>query len=337
MKSLKNLTGDSLEQLIDYNVVDQNGDEIGTLHSLWSDPDTGAVEFLGVKTGWLFGHNHVVPAGKAELDETANVVRLPYTEAFIKEAPSISADAEISEAEEDNIYRYYGLDESGTGTTTTGTGDFAATTSVPAEAAGATALAGASEVGDGASQYATPVSGDASRWRRTSRPNEAATGMTGEVSNAGTETPREQLLADAASSTSSAGSSVRSALDDLSPSDSSGTRQLMTTASPGSYGTSNLYGSTGMGSPVSADATGTPMPPPGGPARRIPMRQRVPRLRCSMAPPPPERRTRVRVKRATRTSIPSPVNQGRTRSGRVWARWVPVRQVRRSAARLAAL
>ena len=267
MKSLKNLTGDSLEQLIDYNVVDQNGDEIGTLHSLWSDPDTGAVEFLGVKTGWLFGHNHVVPAGKAELDESANVVRLPYTEAFIKEAPSISADAEISESEEDNIYRYYGLDESETGTTTTGTGAFAAATSAPAEAAGATALAGASEVGDGASQYAAPVSGtagggdmgSASRWRRTSRPSEAATGMTGEVGTTETETPKDELLADAASSTTGAGSSVRSALDDLSPADSSGTRGLMNNASPGSYGTSNLYGSTGMGSPVSADATGTPM------------------------------------------------------------------------------
>ncbi len=108
MKSLKNLSGDSLEQMIDYKVVDQNGDEIGTLHSLWSDPDTGTVEFLGVKTGWLFGHNHVVPAEKAELDEANSVVRLPYTESFIKEAPSMSAESEISEAEEQNIYRYYG-------------------------------------------------------------------------------------------------------------------------------------------------------------------------------------------------------------------------------------
>ena len=109
MKSLKNMTGDSLEQMIDYKVVDQNGETIGSLHSLWSDPTTGGVEFLGVKTGWLFGHNHVVPAEKAELDETENVVRLPYTEVFIKEAPSMPADSEISEVEEDNIYQYYGL------------------------------------------------------------------------------------------------------------------------------------------------------------------------------------------------------------------------------------
>ena len=107
MKSLKTMTGDALEQLIDYKVIDQDGEHIGSLHSLWSDPSTGAVEFLGVKTGWLFGHNHVVPADKAELDEANGAVRLPYTEAYIKEAPSMSADSEISEEEEANIYGYY--------------------------------------------------------------------------------------------------------------------------------------------------------------------------------------------------------------------------------------
>ena len=132
-----------------------------------------------------------MPAGKAELDEAANVVRLPYTEAFIKEAPSISADAEISEAEEDNIYRYYGIDDGGAGMTATETG--AASTTVGAgyagtgvsgipEAAGASALANASGTDDGASRYAAPVSESAgtedlsgtSRWRRTSRPDDSA-------------------------------------------------------------------------------------------------------------------------------------------------------------------
>jgi hypothetical protein len=144
MKSLKNMTGDSLEQMIDYKVVDQNGASIGTLHSLWSDPTTGGVEFLGVKTGWLFGHNHVVPAEKAELDETDSVVRLPYTELFIKEAPSIPADAEISEMEEDSIYEYYGLTSPGQ------------------------AAAGAADANDVAT-VADPDAGTTTRWLRTSR------------------------------------------------------------------------------------------------------------------------------------------------------------------------
>lgn len=108
MKAIKTMTSDSLEAIIDFKVVDEQGEPIGSLHSLWSDPGTGAVEFIGVKTGWLFGRNHVVPADRAELDEDLSAVRLPYPEAFIKEAPSISADAEISEAEESEIYAYYG-------------------------------------------------------------------------------------------------------------------------------------------------------------------------------------------------------------------------------------
>ncbi len=149
MKSLKNMTGDSLEQMIDYKVVDQNGETIGTLHSLWSDPTTGGVEFLGVKTGWLFGHNHVVPAEKAELDEADSVVRLPYTETFIKEAPSMPADAEISEMEEDSIYQYYGL-----------TSPTHAETGISALEAGKAAIA-------------SDLDGGAARWRRTTRAEEA--------------------------------------------------------------------------------------------------------------------------------------------------------------------
>ena len=209
MKSLKNLTGDSLEQLIDYQVVDQNGDEIGSLHSLWSEPDTGAVEFLGVKTGWLFGHNHVVPAEKAELDETENVVRLPYTSLFIKEAPSISADAEISEAEEAGIYQYYGLDR---------TGPSIETSTMAPDAA------------------ATESSDDAARWKRikSSLVGDAVSGKIGEQNK----------------------NSVGKALDDVVVGDTSGTHTASNAATAESYGTTNLYGSTGNTTPVAEDSAG---------------------------------------------------------------------------------
>ena len=204
MKSLKNLTGDSLEQLIDYQVVDQNGDEIGSLHSLWSEPDTGAVEFLGVKTGWLFGHNHVVPAEKAELDESENVVRLPYTAIFIKEAPSFSADSEISEAEEAGIYQYYGLDRTGPSIETS---------------------------------TVTPAKGedDTARWKRikSSLVNDAASGKIVDQSK----------------------NSVGQALDDVVVGDTSGTHST-SAATAESYGTSNLYGSTGDTTPVAEDSAG---------------------------------------------------------------------------------
>ena len=251
MKTLKEMTGDSLEQMIDYKVIDQDGDSVGTLHSLWSDPATGAVEFLGVKTGWLFGQNHVVPAEKAELDEAQNVVRLPYTSLFVKEAPSMSADAEISEEEEENIYRYYGLDRAGGPASGTMTAPDTNLDKLP-EAAGASARASASGADEGSSNFGAPTSGIAgdvsgvSRLRRTVR-----------TETAGTKEDQTSPMG-ASIGTTSAGSAVRGALDSLMPGDSSSTSTISSSAAaPGSFGTTNLYGSTGTATPVAADATGS--------------------------------------------------------------------------------
>ena len=251
MKTLKDITGDSLEQMIDFKVVDQNGDSVGTLHSLWSDPTTGAVEFLGVKTGWLFGQNHVVPAEKAELDESRNVVRLPYTSLFVKEAPSMSADAEISEAEEENIYRYYGLDRTGSEVAGTMPAPQTDLDNLP-ESPGASMRASMSGQDEGSANFGSPGSGVASdlagvsRLRRTVRTESVDTpeGRAALIANSGT--------------TPSVGAAVRGALSDLVPGDSSsGSTVSSSAASPGSYGTTNLYGSTGTTTPVEADSTGS--------------------------------------------------------------------------------
>ena len=121
MTTLSSTTADSAHQLLDYQVIDHTGAEIGTVHSFWANAQTGALEFIGVKTGWLFGHNHVLPVEKVELDEAARAVRVPYASEFIKGAPSIDADATISDEEEAEIYRYY--QGGGTATTTTTTAE----------------------------------------------------------------------------------------------------------------------------------------------------------------------------------------------------------------------
>jgi hypothetical protein len=107
MQMLKTLTAASYQDLIDYNVVDVNENHVGTLHSLWSDQDSGEIEFLGVKTGWLFGRNHVVPAAEAQIDAEEKYVKIPFAAEFIRNAPSIDADSEINEVQERDIFRYY--------------------------------------------------------------------------------------------------------------------------------------------------------------------------------------------------------------------------------------
>ncbi len=118
MTALTSKTAENIHDLLDSNVLDQAGNEIGTLHSFWADSATGKLEFIGVKTGWLFGHNHVIPVDRVEFDESARAVRVPYDAEFIKGALSIDADAEITDAEETEIYRYYNVHAGGTPATT---------------------------------------------------------------------------------------------------------------------------------------------------------------------------------------------------------------------------
>ncbi len=107
MTTLSSTTAENAHRLLDYQVLDQTGVDIGTVHSFWANAQTGALEFIGAKTGWIFGHNHVIPVDKAELDEAGRAVRVPYSGDFLKGAPSIDADATISDEEEAEIHRYY--------------------------------------------------------------------------------------------------------------------------------------------------------------------------------------------------------------------------------------
>ena len=118
MTTLSSTTAENAQQMLDYQVIDQTGTDIGTVHSFWANAHTGQLEFLGIKTGWLFGHNHVIPVDKVELDDAGRTVRVPYAGEFIKDAPSVDADATISDAEEAEIYRYYQAGGTSTATTT---------------------------------------------------------------------------------------------------------------------------------------------------------------------------------------------------------------------------
>ncbi len=98
----------NLERYLDYDVVDQSDNKIGTLECLWSD-HTGEPAFVGVRTGWILGKTHVVPADAVEVSEATRKIRLPYSEEKVKDAPSYPVDTEISEAQEREVYRYYGV------------------------------------------------------------------------------------------------------------------------------------------------------------------------------------------------------------------------------------
>jgi uncharacterized protein (TIGR02271 family) len=88
-------------------LVDTEGSKIGSIEEVYVDTDSGEPEWLAVKTG-LFGSKlSFVPL--ADADRTDDAVRVPYDKAQVKDAPQIDADGALSEAEEAELYRHYGL------------------------------------------------------------------------------------------------------------------------------------------------------------------------------------------------------------------------------------
>ena len=101
-------TESELSNYIGHDVVDSSGDKVGTLECLWTD-NNNEPAFLGVRTGWLLGKTHVVPAHHAAVSERGQRIRLPYDADRIKHAPSYDPGADISDADEREIHSYYGI------------------------------------------------------------------------------------------------------------------------------------------------------------------------------------------------------------------------------------
>jgi len=97
-----------LSRYVGYDVVDRNGNNIGTLDCIWAD-HTGEPAFVGVRTGWFLGKTHVVPAESVEVSEQGQRLRLPYSAEKVKSAPAYDADIDVTEAQEREVYSYYGL------------------------------------------------------------------------------------------------------------------------------------------------------------------------------------------------------------------------------------
>jgi uncharacterized protein (TIGR02271 family) len=104
-------------------VVDPSNNKVGTVGQVYVDPDNGQPNWMSVKTG-LFGTSEsFVPLEQATWDDEKVHVR--YEKDFIKDAPRIDTDGALSEADEHELYRYYGTGTGGSGadTATTGSSD----------------------------------------------------------------------------------------------------------------------------------------------------------------------------------------------------------------------
>jgi uncharacterized protein (TIGR02271 family) len=89
-------------------IVDADGDEVGTLDELFRDEETDQPEWAAVRTG-LFGTKlSFVPLQGAE--PAGESVRVPFPKSQIKDAPKIDdSDGQLSQQEEAELYQHYGM------------------------------------------------------------------------------------------------------------------------------------------------------------------------------------------------------------------------------------
>ena len=89
-------------------VVDADGDKVGTVESIYVDDQTGQPEWALVNTGLVGARSSFVPIAQAS--GSGDQVQVPFEKQLVKDAPRIETDQHLSEAEEQELWRHYGLE-----------------------------------------------------------------------------------------------------------------------------------------------------------------------------------------------------------------------------------
>jgi uncharacterized protein (TIGR02271 family) len=117
--------------LADATVRTSGGDKIGKVAQVYLDDQTGEPEWVTVRTGLFGTKESFVPLAAARFQGRELVV--DATKDQVSGAPRVDEDRHLSEQQEAEIYRYYGISRDttpdGTDRASTGTGDRGRSTS----------------------------------------------------------------------------------------------------------------------------------------------------------------------------------------------------------------
>ena len=117
------LDRDQISGVSGRNVYDSDGDKIGTATQVYADDQTGQPGWVTVRTG-LFGLKETfIPLADATV--SGDELTVPYTKAFVKDAPNVDEDGHLSPDQERELYAYYSRTDYDT---TTNRGDYDTTT-----------------------------------------------------------------------------------------------------------------------------------------------------------------------------------------------------------------
>ncbi|MFF7361303.1 DUF2382 domain-containing protein [Streptomyces sp. NPDC008125] len=196
-------------------VYDNGGEKVGSVGRVYVDDDTGRPDWVTVKTGMFGMKESFVPlAGARRVGADLHVA---HPKESVKDAPRVDADAHLSVAEEEELYRHYGLTRKPRSTAGTGTGADGRTT------AGTGAMGGAAGAAAGAGAAGAARTTGTGTGTGTGK----ATGGTAGVTGAGTTGAGTHRDTDAtAGARPLAGAGARSA-PDMSKADLAGQEELI--------------------------------------------------------------------------------------------------------------
>jgi len=104
------LDKDRILQFRGESLCDSDGDKIGSVEEIYLDAETNTPEWALVNTGMFGGKSTFVPLRDAS--EADGTLQVPFDKATVKDAPKMDPNGQLSQSEEAELYRYYGMDYS---------------------------------------------------------------------------------------------------------------------------------------------------------------------------------------------------------------------------------
>jgi uncharacterized protein (TIGR02271 family) len=109
-RTMATIQKDRILQFRGQDLVDRDGEKIGTVEEIYLDAETNEPEWALVHTG-LFGTKRTfVPLREAS--ERDGMLSVPFEKSTVKDAPKVEANGQLSQSEESELYRHYGMEYS---------------------------------------------------------------------------------------------------------------------------------------------------------------------------------------------------------------------------------
>jgi uncharacterized protein (TIGR02271 family) len=124
-----------LARLAGMQVVGSDGEKIGKIADVYESTDGSGGTFATVTTGMFGGSASFFPLDAAEL--RGDEVVVPYSKDFVKDAPRVENDEELTAPEEQRLFEYYAQGGTATGTASAGTVGTTTTDTTDTDARGA--------------------------------------------------------------------------------------------------------------------------------------------------------------------------------------------------------